>query len=379
MGAGKFSAGSGGRRTTEAELIGRLRQLPVGELPGDRFKAELRMQLVAIAPRIVEESAAAPVGPPARPARSASFAVLRRPLLAFSGAAAVLVLLLSVAVWMAGGALPGQSLYGIKRASENFQLSVAGSDTSKGEKYLKFASSRATESSKLIGSGQPDPHAASLIASTLHAADSDARNGVRLLTNAAVSDVSTDPLSRIANWQGPQRARIAALLPQLPAGPARSQASASLALLRQIAVRVSQLKQELGCTCLSPTNADVLGPLPCPSPSCTAKSPNAVLPTGVPGGTSGPGGGTSGLPPLPTGLPSSAGSVLPTSPSLPGLGGSGGLGSGGLGGSGGALPSGAPSSPVSVGTGGVSVGVPGLSISAGTGGLGVSLSPPTLP
>lgn len=372
MGAGKFSANSGSRRSVEAELIRRLRQLPVGELPDERFKAELRTQLVAIAPRIVSESAPVPTPSPGRPRRPGSrrLGLLHRPLLAITGAAAVLVLLLGLAVWMAKGALPGQSLYGIKRASENFQLSVAGSDISKGEKYLTFADSRATESGKLVGAGPASPHTASLVTTTLRAADSDTRDGVRLLTGAAVSGVSADPLAKITSWLGPQRSRIAALAPKLPAGPARSQAAASLALLQQVAVRVSQLKAELGCTCLSTTNVDQLGPLPCTG--CVAKSPNAP---GLPGG------GTSGLPSLPTGLPSSLGSSLPTTPSLPGLGGSGGalptgsgLPSGGPG-----LPSGVASSPVAVGSGGISVGVPGVSVSVGPGGIAVTLSPPKLP
>jgi uncharacterized protein DUF5667 len=371
MGAGKFSANSGSRRKVEAELVSRLRQLPVGELPDDRFKAELRSQLVAIAPRIVSESApvSAPSGPPGGGSRR--LVLLHRPLLAVTGAAAVLVLLLGLAVWMANGALPGQSLYGIKRASENFQLSVAGSDISKGEKYLKFADSRASESSKLVGSGPASPHTATLVASTLRAADSDTRDGVRLLTGAAVSGVSADPLSKIANWLGPQRSRLTALAPKLPAGPARSQAAASLALLQQVATRISQLKAELGCTCLSSTHTDQLGPVPCPG--CVANSPNAP---GLPGL---PGGGTSGLPSLPTGLPSSTGSALPSTPSLPGLGGSGGALPTGLPSGGPGLPSGVPSSPVPAGSSGISVGVPGVSASVGPGGIGVTITPPKLP
>ena len=371
MGAGKFSAGSGNRRRVEAELVNRLRQLPVGELPDRRFKAELRSQLVAIAPRIVAESGAEASTATVRQSRPGRLAVLRRPLLAFTGAAVVLVLLLSLAVWMAGGALPGQSLYGIKRASENFQLSVAGSDTSKATKYLKFAASRATESRKLAGAARTDPHAALLIASALRSADAETRNAVRLLNDAAVSQVSAKPMATLPGWLGQQRARIAALAPQLPAGPARSQATASLVLLQQAALRVSQLKAELGCACLSQAHGDALGPLPCTS--CLGKRPNAP---GLPGL---PGSGSSGLPSLPTGLPSTLSSAVPTSPSLPGLGGSGsaplptgtsGLPTG--------LPSSVPSSPVSVGSSGGSIGLPGISISAGTGGISISISP-TLP
>lgn len=372
MGAGKFSAGSGNRRTVESELVSRLRRLPVGELPDPRFKAELRSQLVAITPRIVAESPP-PTSSAARPAASGRLGVLRRPLIAFTGAACVLALLLGMAVWMAHGALPGQSLYGIKRASENFQLSVAGSDTSKGMKYLKFASSRVHESSKLAGASQSDPHTASLVASALRSADSDVRNGVRLLTNTAVAQTSADPLTKISGWLSEQRTQLATLAPRLPAGPARSQASSSLALLQQVALRTRQLKAELGCSCLSQANADELGPRPCTS----CKRPN------VPGLPGVPSGGPSGLPSLPTALPSS----VPGSgaPSLPGLGGSGGAlptGTSLPSGLPSSLPSGLPtqlsSSPVSVGSSGASGGLPGVSISAGPGGISISVGP-TLP
>jgi len=374
MVAGKFSAGSGNRHRVEAELVNRLRQLPVGELPDERFKAELRSQLVAIAPRIVAEAGPEEHPAAARERRPGRLTVLRRPLVAFAGATMALALLLSLAVWMAGGALPGQSLYGIKRASENFQLSVAGSDTGKAAKYLKFATSRVNESSKLANS--TDPNAAALIASALRSADTDTRDAVRLLDSAAVSQVSADPLAKLPSWFSQQRARIATLATQLPAGTARNQATSSLVLLQRAAVRVGQVKAQLGNPCLSQVHADNLGPLPCAS--------NAPKPPSLPGL---PGSGTSGLPSLPTGLPSSLSSTLPTSPSLPGLGGSSGaLPSGsalptglpGLPSGGPGLPTGGPSSPVSVGTSGTSIGLPGGTISAGPGGISVSVSP-TLP
>ena len=131
MGAGKFSAGSGDRRQAEAELVTRLRQLPVGEVPDERFRAELRSQLVAITPASSPNPARTGEKAAAARRRAGRLAMFRRPLIALTGAACVLALLLGLAVWMARGALPGQSLYGIKRASENFQLSVAGSDTAR--------------------------------------------------------------------------------------------------------------------------------------------------------------------------------------------------------------------------------------------------------
>ncbi|HTZ43698.1 MAG TPA: DUF5667 domain-containing protein [Jatrophihabitans sp.] len=291
-------------------------------------------------------------------------AVLRRPLMALAGAATVLVLLLGLAVWMSGGALPGQSLYGLKRASENFQLSVAGSGTDKAMKYLQFATSRADESGKLTGSGPASSQTADLVASTLRSADSDTRSGVRLLGGAVLDQHSATPLAPIPGWVTGQQDRISALAARLPAGPARQQADRSLALLRQVSARVAQWKAELGCACLSAAHADALGPLPCTS--CLAHRPATG---GVPGTGSGSGSG-SAQPSLPTSPLSGTGpapSLAPTSGiRLP----SGAPPSG--------LPSQLPSGPVSVGSNGASVGVPGVGIGIGTGGVSISVAP-TLP
>ena len=61
MSAGRFAARSSASRgqafALEADLISRLRSLPVGPRPDARFKSDLRSQLVSITARIVSESA----------------------------------------------------------------------------------------------------------------------------------------------------------------------------------------------------------------------------------------------------------------------------------------------------------------------------------
>lgn len=263
MSAGK----SGARADREAELISRLRELPDGPRPDPRFKAELRSQLVAIAPRIIAESAdeqrRSSPHPHRRPSRG--FARVRRPLLAIGGAAAVLVLLLGLAVNLSGGALPGQSLYGLKRASEDFKLSVSGdSDADKGLQYLKLASSRASESSKLLGSATASDSKAALVASTLRTADAETRSGMKLIGDAALATKSTKPAAPVQAWARGQIAAITALLPDLPAGSSGgSQAKASLALLERVDGRVDEWVSDFNKGCLSTANSDDLGPKGC--------------------------------------------------------------------------------------------------------------------
>lgn len=287
MGTASSGAGAGegsGRHSIEADLISRLRGLPVGPVPDPQFTAELRSQLVAIAPRIVAESAIEPAFDARKSPRPSLLRAIRRPLIAFAGSAAVLVLLLGLAVWMANGALPGQSMYGVKRASENFQLSLAGSDTDKGKAYLDQAASRATEAAKLAGGSSTLPNARSnsLITNTLNTADSDLRSGMALLGKAAVNQKSASPLATMNSWASQQYNRLAELQRRLPAGQAQSKVAASITLVQSAASRASQLTADIGCGCLSTAHSDDLGPLPCAG--CSTSTPKAPIPPVVPTG-----------------------------------------------------------------------------------------------
>ena len=335
MGSARFSAGPGHRarghsRPVERDLLERLRRLPSGPGPDPDFTRELRAQLVAITPRIVAESAAQPASRRESERAAGFLHRARRPLIAIVSAAAVLVSLLGLAVWVSHNALPGQSLYGIKRASENFSLSLAGSDTGKGKAYLQQATSRANETTKLLGNpsgnGPLSGELTKLLGNTLQNADSDTMSGMQLLGKAAVDQHSSAPIAGLPAWVSAQSARLTALQSRLPAGPVRTRAQSSLALLQKVATRLSQWRSDLGCGCLSPTRTDDLGPVPCTS--CVASGQ--------------PTSGLSGLPTLPTGQASGTPSLLP-SLSLPGLGGATPAGKSATGAAG--TPSASPSSP----------------------------------
>lgn len=346
MSAGKFAARWGrggrpaGRSAVEDELISRLRTLP-GPVPEARFKADLRAQLVAITARIVSESSAedAPSAVAGHRSRSRALRTLRRPVLALAGASTVLTLLLGMAVWMSSGSLPGQSLYGVKRASENVQLSMAGSDVAKGQAYLQLAGNRVREAADLLSQpgamvasggisadgGRLNPRTVSLVAQTLDSADADSVHGMQLLGRAAVGQMSKEPLAKMSSWLPQQRTLMTKVRDQIPAGPLRTRAQASLLLLQRIATRTGQLSSSMGCPCLAKALADELGPLPCTA--CAA----------VPSPT--PGGGMATVPvPIPgLGSPAGPSGSLPNL-SLPPLGGSASSSSGHAGGPAGSQP-----------------------------------------
>ena len=300
MSAGNSSArhaASGAQPPTESELIARLRQLPAEPSPDAKFKADLRSQLVSITARIVAESADEVV-PIARPRRRSLARRLRTPVLSIVGAAAVLVLLLGAAVWMSKGALPGQSLYGVKRASENVKLSIAGNSTDKGITYLQFATKRVTEANKLLeGSSAPSPHDASLVTDTLDSADSDSRDGMKLLGGAVASQRSAAPLAKVTAWSTAQKLLLTAVVDQTN-GTLKTRAEASLSLLNQIVTRTTAWQKDASCTCLSTARSDSLGPTPCTG-SCARVPvvPSGSAPTVLP---SLPGLGTGSATPTPS-------------------------------------------------------------------------------
>ncbi len=134
-------------------IVGQLRALPT-PAPSPGFREELRAQLIAVTPRLVAEGVTA--GRPARTARKPHRATaprvpIRRPAAVMGTLLLLFVMLLAGGVWMSSHTLPGDSLYGLKRASENVQLSLTGGDGARGRQYLALAKKRANEVSGLLG------------------------------------------------------------------------------------------------------------------------------------------------------------------------------------------------------------------------------------
>jgi hypothetical protein len=298
-------------------------------------------------------------------------------LLTFASAAAVLVILLGVAVWMSSSSLPGDSLYGVKRASENVRLSLAGSDAEKGRTYLDLARNRVNEAIDLLGrpnalagsgalaAGAVNAHTAKLVTQTLGSADSDSRSGMQLLGKSAVANMSADPLSKLDTWLPEQSSLLADVLARVQAGALHDRAQTSVNLLQRVSRRTDALKKNIGCPCLSQAVSDDLGPVPC-TPCKSLNGPSA------------PGGRQSGAPgSVPSGLP---GTGSTPSAGVPGQSVGGGQVSASA--SNGSQPPGSsvglpsPSAPISAGTGGVGASVPSLGVSAGVGTSGISASLP---
>ena len=266
-------------------LLAGLAALP-SPAPSTDFRTELRTQLVAVTPRLVAEGEASTEKAPvtSRPSALGSLARLRKPATILLTVATVFIVLLGGAVFLSGKALPGQSLYGVKRASEDVQLSLSTSDADKGKQYLTMAGTRADEVSDLLGdtsalaagggtsaSGAVSAHTAKLITSTLEDQDSQTQSGARLLNSDSLRTASTSPLTTLINWAPAQQAKLQAIIARIPTGALHDRAVASEAVLTAALTRSQALAPLVANPCEATTSSDAYGPIPVVG--CTSTTP----------------------------------------------------------------------------------------------------------
>ena len=136
------------------------------------------------------------------------------------------MLLGALTVLLSRGALPGEMLYSIKRASESAEIGLTSGQEAKGLKHLDFASTRLEEVSDLIerqaataaGAGPVaagiGPDEAALVLDNLRAFDEQARTGSRLILPLAAQPTGPSP-AELGEWARSQSARIDTLSPSL--------------------------------------------------------------------------------------------------------------------------------------------------------------------
>jgi uncharacterized membrane protein YgcG len=260
---------------------------------------------VAVTPRLIAESAesaAAKVDAQSGPAprafrapRPARTPHWRKPLIAVLSTAALFVLLLGGAVWISGGAMPGDSLYSLKRASENAQLSLTTDGSSRGKGYLDLATTRAGEITRLLsrttsgalGSGPQSAagissRTADLVTHALEDHDSEVSDGSQLLGTDAVTSRSVAPLDTMTGWAPGQLSRLQAIVERIPAGSLHDRAEQSWQLAERAFARAQQLKGALSLPCLNQSSSDELGPVPptsCPATITSRPPAGSIAPS----------------------------------------------------------------------------------------------------
>lgn len=183
-------------------------------------------------------------------------------------ALAVMVALAGAGTFFSRDALPGDTLYGVKRVAESAGLAMTFGDEAKARRQLDLASTRLSEIEQLVSrqrTSAPDPQ---LLEATISAFDSAASEGSRMLLGGQQVP-GADGLGDLRTWAAQQAARLAALRSALPT-PALPDADQSMALLERMAGRAEALRMRMSCNEVTSGVVDDLGPVPAEG-ACTPK------------------------------------------------------------------------------------------------------------
>ncbi|GAA4942239.1 hypothetical protein EV188_11579 [Actinomycetospora succinea] len=207
-----------------------------------------------------------PAGRASAPQRRSTSRILAK---FVTGACAVL-LLGAITVLLSRGSLPGEMLYGVKRASESAEIGLTSGQEAKGQRHLDFAATRLEEVSDLIardtttaaGTGPAaaglDPGDAALVLENLRAFGEQARTGSRMILPLAAQPSGPKP-AVLAEWAREQSSRLDTLSPSLDSD-GRAAATDSQQMLQRLGQRATALGGPTRCE--SGTESDDLGPLP---------------------------------------------------------------------------------------------------------------------
>ncbi|MEU2725968.1 DUF5667 domain-containing protein [Streptomyces smyrnaeus] len=116
-------------------------------------------------------------------------------------------------------ALPGDSLYGLKRGMEDLRLDLAGDDADRGSLLLDHASTRMNEARRLMErdrSGGLDHEALVEVRKTLSGMRQDASEGHRLLSAAFRKNGDLAPIRSLSSFSKNHRASWSRLRDRLP-------------------------------------------------------------------------------------------------------------------------------------------------------------------
>lgn len=232
---------SPGSPTAERSEQGRMLALTsgLGDLPSPELDPEVkvvqRAQLVAAMEAMLMEGTAGGAAPDpsvpeqrsGRGAHRASPLRKLRPRSRLSKGIAAGGLTVGVAAGAFGGvaaassdALPGDSLYGLKRGMEDLKLDMADDDADRGRIFLDQASTRLSEARRLMErdrAGALDHESVGEVRRALTGVQQDASQGHRLLHSAYEQGGSLGPIQTLSTFSESHREGWTALRDRLPA------------------------------------------------------------------------------------------------------------------------------------------------------------------
>lgn len=204
---------------------------------------------------------------PSRPARGAGSARptrrarggLRRLALTASAVLA-LVAIAGGGVFASRDALPGDSLYGIKRVAESAGIALTFDDSARAARHLELASTRLREVEQLVDQKRAEKADPALVKSTILDFDAATVEGTALLLT---DDVAHDPakLADLQAWAAEQVSRLSTMRSGLPLS-AQAEADNSIEQLDNLRQRAAQLQERAGCDDVTSGRTDAVGPVP---------------------------------------------------------------------------------------------------------------------
>jgi hypothetical protein len=188
------------------DVVADLRSVPQ-PAPRPEFVSSLRESLMAEADTVLVRQ---PAAPPrlAMPTRSRT---RQRRVGALLGGAALVGSAATMAV-AAQTALPGESLYGVKRGIESAQVRLATDDAARGRVMLAQAGTRLTELEELAAGGAGDQ----LVAGTLDTFTRQSGDGVRTLLTSYEATGSDRDAQHARDFTASSMERLEALEDQVP-------------------------------------------------------------------------------------------------------------------------------------------------------------------
>ncbi len=227
QGAAAAQSGPSAEDAEQAKLLtlaGGLGSLPAPELDPE-VKTVQRAQLIA-AMEAQFAGAAVPEQRSGRATHRASALSRLRPRSRWSKGLAAGGLTVGVAAGAFGGvaaassnALPGDTLYGLKRGMEDLRLGMADGDSTRGGLFLDRATTRLQETRRLMErgrSGELDQESLAEIRKTLSGMRHDASEGHRLLHGVYQRDGSLGAIERLSTFASSQREGWSRLRDRLP-------------------------------------------------------------------------------------------------------------------------------------------------------------------
>ena len=208
----------------------------------------------------------------------------RRGLLSISAAAALMVLAVTGGGAMfSQGALPGDSLYGVKQTTESALVGLTPGQGNKAQRQLDYAATRLDEVRQLNSEQAPAGDRGADISQALQGFNEQTTAGSKMWL--ASGSGNSAELGSLANWAQTQSQKLSTLRTSMPTS-AQPDADHSLRMLEDLRTRAQSLSNRQGCDKVTSTDSDQLGPLPAKGACNTKESTSApsirtVAPPGV--------------------------------------------------------------------------------------------------